>query len=140
MLRFARLWLKYQGRYLQRHTLLKLATHHTGGLLNRSLLMSTPQSDAPESGKQSEQTAPRGETSRVGEPSDLSEDQQAEAAPEWMSGILHELLNTEVTAWSSLWTVCAPMHPRLNCGWLTLCIRVGQDSFRHHSAATHESD
>ena len=76
--------------------------------------MSTPQSDTPESGKQSQQTAQLCETSQVGEPSDMSEDQQAEAAPEWMSGILHELLNTEVTAWISLWAICAPMRPRLS--------------------------
>ncbi len=55
----------------------------------------TPQ-DGPSSGKQSQPTTQLCETSQAEEPSDMAEEQQSEGAPEWLSGILHDLLNTEV--------------------------------------------
>jgi hypothetical protein len=57
----------------------------------------TPQ-DAPSSDKQSQPTTQLCEISQAEEPSDMAEEQQSEGAPEWLSGILHDLLNTEVKA------------------------------------------
>ncbi len=63
----------------------------------------TPQ-DAPSSGKQSQPTTQLCEISQAEEPSDMAEEQQSEGAPEWLSGILHDMLNTEVNSCTQLGT------------------------------------
>ncbi|KAL0019190.1 hypothetical protein WJX77_002343 [Trebouxia sp. C0004] len=65
----------------------------------------TPQ-DGHSNGKQSQPTAQLCETSQAEEPFDVAEEQQSEGAPEWLSGILHDLLNTEVK--TALETVLLP--------------------------------
>ncbi len=62
----------------------------------------TPHSGVPEGSRLSQQNAqlcdpcePR--IPEAEEPADMAEDQQAEAVPDWMSGILQDLLSTEVT-------------------------------------------
>ncbi|DBA73675.1 hypothetical protein WJX79_008258 [Trebouxia sp. C0005] len=64
----------------------------------------TPQ-DGPSSGKHSQPTTQLCETSQAEKPSDMAEE-QAEGAPEWLGGILHDLLNTEVK--TALETVLLP--------------------------------
>ena len=80
----------------------------------------TPQ-DGPSSGKQCQPTTQLCETSQAEEPSDMAEE-QSEGAPEWLSGILHDLLNTEVKACTLGLTTrqCKCHRHALSECWLTL--------------------
>lgn len=68
----------------------------------------TPQ-DGPSSGKHSQPTTQLCETSQAEKPSDMAEE-QAEGAPEWLGGILHDLLNTEVKTRNAVGTKYAPLQ------------------------------
>ncbi len=72
----------------------------------------TPQ-DGPSSGKQSQPTTQLCETSQAEEPSEMAEE-QSEGAPAWLSGILHDLLHTEVKACTQL-GLATPMQGPSSC-------------------------
>ncbi len=110
----------------------------------------TPQ-DGPSSGKPSQPTTQLYEASQAEKPSDLAEE-QSEGAPEWLSGILHELLNTEVKATTQLMHLGKCHRHALSQRWLTLrrcrhfCPELtladgaGEDRFGDSLAATYQGN